>query len=404
MPDEQLDKAWKAISHPLFVKASAQERRDLLATVLQKDTIRNMTNEATHRLVIGIAAKHSGTQPYPAPGLSMDTSAEPAAARAGAEALPIVGGIGGAMAAAPFPGGAVVGGMAGAGGGEMLKQAILNRSFDEGPSPFSAEGLKKTGTTAAIAGVAELPAVFLSGGGRMVLNRLANAKSGKEVGDAIAAIESLGAKNITSKGLLSSLDATSNKIGNNLGAELANTKGYVDINILASPYKAASRAEDAAIAAEVGKKSAAVTDAVNRSIALAKSEAGITGQNATAQQLEKFRKIIANKAFSAKVDYPTVSNSVQRILQDLSSDSSSAIKMLARQANPGSKVGAMYEQLSDIYAAKNAIGKYRPGKMELAAVAAATNPKTTAGLIPIAEAAAYFGGRPAINQAKKLIP
>ena len=220
-------------------------------------------------------------------GFEMKESAAPGLVKAATGTLPLVGGLGGAIAGAPaFGGGALVGGGLGAAGGEAARQGINKAIFqygDEKEGPQSAkESAKQVGAAGLVGAASEVPAAVAISMGNRVLSRLVQFKSPREAGDAMKALMDASPAGFTLKGFTRDLGEAYQKLSQQVGQALKGSTQQLPVDLA---IKNATQEAKAANAALPG-----IATRFNRIIEAAKLNAGIKGPTATPQQLFNFQE------------------------------------------------------------------------------------------------------------------
>ena len=352
------------------------------------------------KLVSAIIQKHpeyrdriAGQQTAPMPQVDMKTSSLPGVVRGAAGALPVAGGMAGAITGAPaFGGGAVVGGALGAAAGESAREGVLSSIFGKDEtSPVSKQGLKQTATAGLIGGASELPGALLQGYGKAVLQQLARAKSPTEVGDAIAALQKVAPFRISGKGMVEALDQAKGQLSGQFGKIVKSAQGTADVDQALQNVYQEARLNDMQFGTQTSggtivKGGGRVTRPLKEAITAARIQAKITGQHATVQQLADFRSALQQQAYNAQKT--GASKIVQMRLQDAYRAATGELDKLAPEARP------VLDQMTDIHAAKSAVRNYHMNPVRAAGVAAATNPRATTALSPLAIPAATEAAGP----------
>lgn len=335
---------------------------------------------------------------------NMQTSSLPGMIQKTGYALPLIGGGAGALGGAAAGGaaggvgafaGAPVGGALGAGAGENLRMAIMNKIFgvkgqpSPEPSPTSAAGLKQIVTAAGLAGVSEVPAGVLQGMGSIWLKQLAVAKSSKQVGDVIAAMEEQSPAALSKGGFIKKLADTNEQLSSQLGRELNSAQGQVNIDNVLQPVRSEAAVADLHVKG--------VAKQVEDTIQAAKFKAGITGNTANAQQLADFNNYLRDVK---KVYTAAPSANVTATTQPILMKADSNVRMSIRALAP--KAADIYDQMTDVHAAMSAVKDYSPGIIRSAGITAATHPKTMAAVSPLVIPAAVASEKGAGDVVKKV--
>ena len=314
----------------------------------------------------------------------MQESPWPGIVKGAASALPVVGGVGGALAGAPaFGAGGMVGAGLGAAGGEAARQALMRNIFDEGPSPITKEGLKRIGITGAASAAAEVPGALASSLGNRVITRIAEAKSPREVGNVIEALKAETPAGFSMKGFQRDLMMASKRLSVQLRQALRGSNATVDLDAMLANVKTEAQVANLTVPGTLKR--------FERTIAAAKINSGIKGNQATADQLFEFQKQIGKPGYAgapgpaAEVTSNLLKSAYRRAGQQL--------RVFSPQVDP------ILGQMTNLHAAQNAIKVYKPGTAASLAATAALHPRATAAVSPLVGGAAAVGG----VKAKKLL-
>jgi hypothetical protein len=320
-------------------------------------------------------------------------------------ALPMVGGIAGAATGSAVPVfGTVAGGGLGTAAGESARQAIMHGLFPEEPSSTSREGLEQDVIWGSLGAASELPGAFARGYGRSIISKIAEAKSPKEVGDAIQAFNDAHPFGLTQRGLREGLEGAKQKLSAQLSPIYKMATGTSDIDTVLQPIYHQAQVEDVAFARSrttasgkiVNTATNRVSNAVSDIIEAAKSRAGIKGTTATAQQLANFQMEIKNLAFESARSNPTVGGVAQKLMRDAYTAVGGEVDRLAPPARP------ILDRMTDIHAALSGLKHYQPGAIKSVVVTAATHPTTARVVSPAVVPAAVAGGREVYKGARAL--
>ena len=320
-------------------------------------------------------------------------------------ALPVAGGIAGAATGSAVPVfGTVAGGGLGTAAGESARQAFMHGLFPEEPSAVSKEGLEQDALWGTLGAVSELPGAIARGYGRSIISKIAEAKSPKEVGDAIQAFNDAHPFGVTQRGLREGLEGAKQKLSQRLGPIYRMSTGTSDIDTVLQPVYHQASVEDVAFARSrttasgkiLNTSTSRVTNAVSDIIEAAKSRAGIKGTTATPQQLANFQQEIAKMAYESARANPTIGGVAQKLMRDAYTAVGGEVDRLAPPARP------ILDRMTDIHAALSGLKHYQPGAVKSMAVTAATHPTTARVLSPVAVPAGVAGGREVYKGARAL--
>lgn len=306
----------------------------------------------------------------------MKTNPWPGVVKGAASTLPVAGGIGGAVAGAPaFGGGALVGAGLGAAGGEAARQALMRNIFDEGPSPITKEGLKRIGITGAASAAAEVPGAIAATAGNRVLARIAEAKSPREVGNVIEAFKAERPSAISAKGLQRDLMMGYRRASMELRQALRGAQGTTAVDTLVGNARTEAALADITVPGTLKR--------FDRTIAAAKINAGIKGNQATADQLFELQKQIGKPGYAGAPG--PASEVVNGLLKNVYRRTGQQLRVMSPQVDP------ILGRLTNLHAAQNAIKMYKPGTAASVAASAALHPRTTAAVSPLVAVGAGAG-------------
>ncbi len=320
---------------------------------------------------------HIGAIPgMPPSHVDMQTSSVPEVTKAGMDALPVVGGLAGAVTGAGAGGlGAVAGGGLGTAGGETLRQMLMNKMFGEGPTPLSKQGLQQTAIAGGMGAASEIPGAIATGIGNRVIGHMIDSVPAGQTGNAMRALESVTPAGAGSKGLQMDLETGRRALVDKLDQLASQSTGMGDLDQLVSS------ARNQAIQAE--STVPGTLKRFDKIIAAAKVNAGITGNQATAQQMLAFQKQLSKPAYTGNP------GPVSEVLANLLGHAYSGVGQGVEQAAPGA--AKLMSDMSDIYAAKAGVKAYFPNRAQSLAVTSALHPRTTALVSPVVTGAAAMG-------------
>lgn len=316
----------------------------------------------------------------------MKESRVPSLVKAGLDTIPVIGGFGGAIAGAPaFGGGSVVGAGLGAAAGETGRQALMNKLFNEGPSPVSKQGLTQTAIAGGVGAISEAPGALVSAMGGRALTGVTRAVPKVQTGNAMQAMEDVAPLASSGKGITQDLEVGRQALVSKLNGIIGGSKGTADIDaLLANARTQASQASaNPMLKGTLGR--------FNRVIEAAKINAGITNpQAATPQQLLSFMQELQKPAYQGTAG-PTQAL-IKNLLQNAYSGTRGGLVQLAPGADQA------LSDLSNIYAAKAGVKSFGPNMIQSMAISARLHPRTTALVSPLATGAAVAGS----GKARKL--
>lgn len=304
------------------------------------------------------------------------TQLSPEQRRQGAASMVELGSLAAALPAASVGIGALT-----LGGGKALAEKIKGKSTKE----------------AAIQGVEIGGGAYLGGKiietafgaipyGRAVINRLAQAKSSKETGDVIAAIQSVSPKAITKEGLLQQLKKSRMTLSKSLGSELNSATTPANIDTAIGGARLRAQAANSGVKGVLGR--------FDKEINAAKNIAGITGTDATPRQLFDFQQAIEG-AYRRPPTGP-ISALSNDILKDAYAGTGQALRTVT---NP--KVGDLLQQITNIHAAESSVTRYPFSRATASAITAGANPNLARVVTPAVGYVGYKTGERVIGGAQR---
>ncbi len=323
--------------------------------------------------------------------LPMKESSLPGIVKGVGTSLPVIGGAAGALLGAPaFGGGAVVGAGLGTAAGTTAEQAISKGIFGEGPSPSSKEGLGYTALAGGTAVLLEAPGALVSMAGRQVVKNVALAKSPQQVGDVIEGLMQSKPAGLSSKALQRDLLLSHRTLSKELGQVLGRAQGTADIDAALAPS-----IQKAAQISQANPELRATSRYLEKLIAAAKVNSGISGSQVSATQLMNFQNELKKMAYEAKP------GPVQKVVQGLLKEGYQGVGAEVNRLAPESQ--DILKQMTNLHAARSAVKGYSPGKAASLAASAYLHPAATAMISPIATGAAAVGAYKAEQTAKPII-
>lgn len=334
-------------------------------------------------------APNAGLAPAAQPNIQMQESKVPTVARAVTGALPAVGGIGGGLLGAPAGGfGGLLGAGLGAAGGETARQAINRTIFGKDEvSPISKQGLQQTALAGGTAAAMEIPGAVMTTAGKMLLPRIAAAKSAKEVGDAVQGIMESDAGGFTRTMLLRDVKSAGKANAKALRQSLSSSTSVADVDQALASARQEAQAADATLKGTSRR--------FDRLIAAAKINARIAGKSkVSAQEMFDFMQQLQKPGFRGSPG-PNA-----EVLGDLAKqayrDSGQQIRTIVPESDQ------LLRNLTNLHAAESAIKGYKPSRMASLAVSAAIHPRTAAAVSPLAAIGLGAVGNKAVESGKSL--
>ena len=328
--------------------------------------------ERVHEAINAGGRLMGASSPSAPPPISMEESSVPKIVRSAASTLPVAGGMaGGIIGAGGLAGfGAPVGAGLGAAGGELARQAIDTSLGDKFIGP--AQSVKQAALAGGIAAGSEGLGSAAAGLGNRAISRIAASQAAKESGNAAEGITNAAPVAVTGKGLLRSLQSAYDDLSAKLGDIFQGSTSTTSLNAALVNARAA--------AAQSGLKG--IPRKFEDIIQAAKELNGIQGDQVTADQLFNFQKSLAGGNLYGSNLRPGVGAVLRNISKNAYSDIAGHLTNLTPEAAP------ILKQLTNLHAARSAVEGYGPGSIASSFITAATHPKTTAVLSPLATAAA----------------
>ncbi len=361
---------------------SAQDLEDLKAirSRLPKDDPRGAKIDQ----LLSSSQPNAGLAPPSSPNIQMKESLAPKMVRGAASSLPVIGGMGGAIAGAPaFGAGGVVGGALGAAGGEAANLAIQKGIFGDDVGS-TGDQLKDVAGAGALGAVSEIPGALATSAGNRVLSNIAKSVPRAQSGEAAHGLMDASPMTFNPQGLVRSIKSKFSEVSEGLGKVLNNSTGTAPVDAIVDNSRLqlehlAMNSPDPALQ-KVAMRSLRKFDEV---IGAAKHNVGITGQDATAQQLFSLQKELQKPGWVGNPG--PVAEVLRNTFRDTYGDLGQSMRTLAPEADE------YLTRLTNLHAAEAAIKAYKPGRTATLALSAGLNPRKVAALSPFAAGAGVAG-------------